>query len=50
MATPLMTLVMEMCSLGSVGKDCFGMLKSIEFGDLVGLLGSSRRSDRVYLG
>ena len=35
---------------GSVGKDCFVMLKSIRFGDLVGLFASSRSSDTVYLG
>ena len=41
---------MNMSCPGSVGKDCFDMLKSIGFWDLVGLLPSSRRSDRVYLG
>ena len=40
---------MEMSCPGSVGKDCFDMLKSIGFGDLVGLFASSRWSDRVYL-
>ena len=35
---------------GSAGRDCFDMLKSIEFGDLVRLFESSRRSDRIYLG
>ena len=48
--TPLITPVMDMTFPGSVGKYCFDMLKSIEFGDLVGLFASSRRSDRVYLG
>ena len=48
--TPLITPVMDMSFPGSVGKDCFDMLKSIGFGDLVGLFASSRRSDRVYLG
>ena len=33
-----------------LGKECFDMLKSVEFGDLVRLFPSSRRSDRVYLG
>ena len=32
------------------GKECFDMLKSIGFEDLVRLFSSSRRSDRVYLG
>ena len=35
---------------GSFGKDCFDILKSIGFGDLVRLFSSSRRSDRVYFG
>ena len=48
--TPLITPVMEMSCSGSVGKDCFGMLKSVGFGNLVGLFASSRRSGRVYLG
>ena len=48
--TPLITLVMNMSCPGSVDKDCFDMLKNIGFGDLVGLLASSRQSDRVYLG
>ena len=48
--TPLITPVMDMSFPGSVGKGCFDMLKSIGFGDLVGLFASSRRSDRVYLG
>ena len=41
---------MAMSCPGSVGKDYFDMLKSIGFGDLVGLFASSRRSDSVYLG
>ena len=32
-----------------LGKECFDMLKSIGFGDLVRLFSSSRWSDRVYL-
>ena len=48
--TPLITPVMDMSSLSSIGKDCFDMLKSIGFGDLVRLFASLRRSDRVYLG
>ena len=48
--TLLITPVTDMSSPGSVGKDCFDMLKSIGFGDLVGPFASSRRSDRVYLG
>ena len=48
--TPLITPVMGICCPGSFGKDCFDMLKSIGFGDLVRLFPSSRRSDRVYLG
>ena len=31
------------------GKECFAMLKSIEFRDVVRLFSSSRLSDRVYL-
>ena len=48
--TPLITPVMGKSCPGSVGKDCFDMLKSIGFGDLVGLFASLRQSDRVYLG
>ena len=48
--TPLITPVMGICCPGSFWKDCFDMLKSIEFGDLVRLFSSSRQSDRVYLG
>ena len=47
MTTPLTTPVMRVsCSFGEL---CFDMLKSIAFGDLVGLFSSSRQSDRVYL-
>ena len=48
--TPLITPVMGNCCPGSFGKDCFDMLQSIGFGDLVRLFSSSRRSDSVYLG
>ena len=32
-----------------LGKECFDMLKSVGFGDLVRLFPSSRRSDRICL-
>ena len=44
--TPLIMPVMDMSCPGSVGKDCFNMLKSMGFGDLVRLAVSLRRSDR----
>ena len=48
--TPLITPVMGISWPCILGKECFDMLKSIGFGDLVRLFSSSRRSDRVYLG
>ena len=48
--TPLITPVMDMSCPVSFGKNCFDMLKSIGYRDLVGLFASSRRSDQVYLG
>ena len=50
MTTPLITPVMGISWPCILGKECFDMLKSIGFGDLVRLFSSSRRSDRVYLG
>ena len=50
MTTPLIAPVMDISWPCILGKECFDMLKSIGFGDLVRLLSSSRRSDRVYLG
>ena len=48
--TPLITTFMAINWLGSSGKDCFDMLKSIGFVDLAWLFSSLRRSDRLYLG
>ena len=48
--TPLITPVMDISWPSILGKECFDLLKSIGFGDLVRLFSSLRRSDRVYLG
>ena len=47
---PLITPVMGISWPCILGKECFDMVKTIGFGDLVRLFSSSRRSDRVYLG
>ena len=48
--TPLITSVMGISLPSIFGEECFDMLKSMGFGDLVRLFSSLRRSDRVYLG
>ena len=48
--TLLITPVMGMSCPCNVSKDCFDMLKSILFVELVGRFSSLRQSDRVYLG
>ena len=50
MTNPLITPVMDITWPCILGKKCFDLLKSIEFGGLVRLFSNSRRSDRVYLG
>ena len=47
LVTPVMGIISWPCILW---KKCFYLLESIQFGDLVRLFSSSRRSDRVYLG
>ena len=46
---PLLAPVMDTSFVGSFGKDCFDMVKSIDLGNLVRLFSSLRQSDRVYL-
>ena len=48
--TPLITPVIAISLLCIFGKECFDMLKSIGFGNLVSIFSSSRRSDGIYLG
>ena len=48
--TPLITTVMSIDRIGIFWEVDFDVLKSIEFGNLVGLLSSSRQFDRVYQG
>ena len=50
MTTPLITQVMSIDEIGNFWEVDFDMLKSMEFGNLVDLLSSSRRFDRVYQG
>ena len=47
--TLLITPVMGINWFGSFGKDCFDVLKSTGFGNLVRPLSILRQSDRVYL-
>ena len=47
--TTLITPVMGISCSGKFGKDCFDMLKSIGFGDLVRVFSSTRQYDRVCL-
>ena len=47
---PLLTQVMRIDWIGSFWEVEFDMLKSMKFGNLVGLFSSSKRFDRVYQG
>ena len=46
--TPLRTPVMSIDGIGHFWKVDFDMLKSMEFGNSVGLLSASTRFDRAY--
>ena len=48
--TLLVTPVINIDWIGNFWEVDLDMLKSLEFGNLVGLLTSSRRFDRVYQG
>ena len=48
--TPHITPVIGISVACILAKECFDILKSIGFGDLVRLFSRSRWSDRVYLG